>query len=188
MTHQPRGNSPSSFDQSQCLLSSFQFTAINLDFLIRLARQPPLLRPTTTSSTTSLQSANQVAACLPSRFLPLPQATFTLRSGTEERSAFHVPLNHPQSSTEDRRMLTHSRFLFTKSSVNHPTERPSIKTDSPLLYEMTSLLRTSASPPMSPHQSSCSNHTAKESTAPREPQRTLKTLYYFTQDSKRTHD
>ncbi|GFT54479.1 hypothetical protein TNCV_3759011 [Trichonephila clavipes] len=27
---------------------------------------------------------------------------------------------------------------------------PSIKTDSPLLYEMTSLLRTSASPPMSP--------------------------------------
>ncbi|GFV27151.1 RNA-directed DNA polymerase from mobile element jockey [Trichonephila clavipes] len=48
--------------------------------------------------------------------------------------------------------------------------------------------RTSASPPMSPHQSSCSNHTAKESTAPREPQRTLKTLYYFTQDSKRTHD
>ncbi|GFT98466.1 hypothetical protein TNCV_3951411 [Trichonephila clavipes] len=65
---------------------------------------------------------------------------------------------------------------------------PSIKTDSPLLYEMTSLLRTSASPPMSPHQSSCSNHTAKESTAPREPQRTLKTLYYFTQDSKRTHD
>ncbi|GFU34824.1 RNA-directed DNA polymerase from mobile element jockey [Trichonephila clavipes] len=65
---------------------------------------------------------------------------------------------------------------------------PSIKTDSPLLYEMTSLLRTSASPPMSPHQSSCSNHTDKESTAPREPQRTLKTLYYFTQDSKRTHD
>ncbi|GFW14278.1 hypothetical protein TNCV_1365331 [Trichonephila clavipes] len=65
---------------------------------------------------------------------------------------------------------------------------PSIKTDSPLLYEMTSLLRTNASPPMSPHQSSCSNHTAKESTAPREPQRTLKTLYYFTQDSKRTHD
>ncbi|GFX38409.1 hypothetical protein TNCV_2343851 [Trichonephila clavipes] len=38
---QPRGNSPSSFDQSQCLLSSFQFPTINLDFLIRLARQPP---------------------------------------------------------------------------------------------------------------------------------------------------
>ncbi|GFT97056.1 hypothetical protein TNCV_176901 [Trichonephila clavipes] len=52
----------------------------------------------------------------------------------------------------------------------------------------TSSLASSASPPMSPHQSSCSNHTAKESTAPREPQRTLKTLYYFTQDSKRTHD
>ncbi|GFW54504.1 probable RNA-directed DNA polymerase from transposon X-element [Trichonephila clavipes] len=58
----------------------------------------PLLRPTTTSSSTSLQSANQVAACLPSRFLPLPQATLTLRSGTEERSAFHEaisPLNAP---------------------------------------------------------------------------------------------
>ncbi|GFU02533.1 hypothetical protein TNCV_3754731 [Trichonephila clavipes] len=88
-----------------------------------------------------------------------------------------------------------SHFLLTsnRSALFHTTgsttERPSIKTDSPLLYdEMTSLLRTSASPPMSPHQSSCSNHTAKESTAPREPQRTLKTLYYFTQDSKRTHD
>ncbi|GFU36562.1 hypothetical protein TNCV_2898161 [Trichonephila clavipes] len=79
-----------------------------------------------------------------------------------------------------------SALFHTTGSTT--TERPSIKTDSPLLYEMTSLLRTSASPPMSPHQSSCSNHTAKESTAPREPQRTLKTLYYFTQDSKRTHD
>ncbi|GFV18367.1 HTH_Tnp_Tc3_2 domain-containing protein [Trichonephila clavipes] len=79
-----------------------------------------------------------------------------------------------------------SALFHTTGSTT--TERPSIKTDSPLLYEMTSLLRTSASSPMSPHQSSCSNHTAKESTAPREPQRTLKTLYYFTQDSKRTHD
>ncbi|GFX59215.1 hypothetical protein TNCV_4304471 [Trichonephila clavipes] len=82
--------------------------------------------------------------------------------------------------------LSRSALFHTTGSTT--TERPSIKTDSPLLYEMTSLLRTSASPPMSPHQSSCSNHTAKENTAPREPQRTLKTLYYFTQDSKRTHD
>ncbi|GFY12380.1 hypothetical protein TNCV_284831 [Trichonephila clavipes] len=62
-------------------------------------------------------------------------------------------------------------------------ERFFVLTEIPLftrntLYEMTSLLRTSASPPMSPHQTSCSNHTAKESTAPREPQRTLKTLLF----------
>ncbi|GFX80790.1 hypothetical protein TNCV_4695011 [Trichonephila clavipes] len=85
-------------------------------------------------------------------------------------------------------MLLSIRSALFHTTGSTTTERPSIKTDSPLLYEMTSLLRTSASPPMSPHQSSCSNHTAKESTAPREPQKTLKTLYYFTQDSKRTHD
>ncbi|GFX88013.1 hypothetical protein TNCV_5043491 [Trichonephila clavipes] len=85
-------------------------------------------------------------------------------------------------------LLTSNRSALFHTTGSTTTERPSIKTDSPLLYEMTSLLRTSASPPMSPHQSSCSNHTAKESKAPREPQRTLKTLYYFTQDSKRTHD
>ncbi|GFV09754.1 hypothetical protein TNCV_2598091 [Trichonephila clavipes] len=85
-------------------------------------------------------------------------------------------------------LLTSNRSALFHTTGSTTTERPSIKTDSPLLYEMTSLLRTSASPSMSPHQSSCSNHTAKESTAPREPQRTLKTLYYFNQDSKRTHD
>ncbi|GFX11869.1 transposase [Trichonephila clavipes] len=73
-------------------------------------------------------------------------------------------------------------IIFKISALSHTTgptttERPSIKTDSPLIYEMTSLLLTSASPPMPPHQSSCSNHTAKESTAPRELQRTLKTPY-----------
>ncbi|GFT94699.1 hypothetical protein TNCV_435041 [Trichonephila clavipes] len=60
----------------------------------------PLLRPTTTSSTTSLQPTNQVAACFPSRFIPLPQATFTFRSGTEERFAFHVPVNLTQSYSQ----------------------------------------------------------------------------------------
>ncbi|GFY33575.1 hypothetical protein TNCV_3343111 [Trichonephila clavipes] len=97
------------------------------------------------------------------------------------------------NSTNSGHNNSHCKATKNQSALFHTTgstttERPSIKTDSPLLYEMTSLLRTSASPPMSPHQSSCSNHTAKESTAPREPQRTLKTLYYFTQDSKRTHD
>ncbi|GFT65852.1 nucleic-acid-binding protein from transposon X-element [Trichonephila clavipes] len=110
---------------------------------------------------------------------------------------FKNPLQKQATATPPIRKLNQldSHFLLTsnRSALFHTTgstttERPSIKTDSPLLYEMTSLLRTSASPPMSPHQSSCSNHTAKESTAPREPQRTLKTLYYFTQDSKRTHD
>ncbi|GFT45295.1 RNA-directed DNA polymerase from mobile element jockey [Trichonephila clavipes] len=98
---------------------------------------------------------------------------------------WQLPLKPPEDS---HFLLTSNRSALFHTTGSTTTERPSIKTDSPLLYEMTSLLRTSASPPMSPHQSSCSNHTAKESTAPREPQRTLKTLYYFTQDSKRTHD
>ncbi|GFW28604.1 RNA-directed DNA polymerase from mobile element jockey [Trichonephila clavipes] len=104
-----------------------------------------------------------------------PPTTFCTTFGTAIREDSHF-------------LLTSNRSALFHTTGSTTTERPSIKTDSPLLYEMTSLLRTSASPPMSPHQSSCSNHTAKESTAPREPQRTLKTLYYFTQDSKRTHD
>ncbi|GFV77678.1 uncharacterized protein TNCV_1574271 [Trichonephila clavipes] len=108
-----------------------------------------------------------------------------------EKQIQEIKTNKNISYFEARKLivpqLTPTSALF-HTTGSTTTERPSIKTDSPLLYEMTSLLRTSASPPMSPHQSSCSNHTAKESTAPREPQRTLKTLYYFTQDSKRTHD
>ncbi|GFT57997.1 hypothetical protein TNCV_3415561 [Trichonephila clavipes] len=110
-----------------------------------------------------------------SEIFNLSPTTFCTTFGTAIREDSHF-------------LLTSNRSALFHTTGSTTTERPSIKTDSPLLYEMTSLLRTSASFPMSPHQSSCSNHTAKESTAPREPQRTLKTLYYFTQDSKRTHD
>ncbi|GFX50413.1 probable RNA-directed DNA polymerase from transposon BS [Trichonephila clavipes] len=116
---------------------------------------------------------NSIIRCI--EIFNLSPTTFCTTFGTAIREDSHF-------------LLTSNRSALFHTTGSTTTERPSIKTDSPLLYEMTSLLRTSASPPMSPHQSSCSNHTAKESTAPREPQRTLKTLYYFTQDSKRTHD
>ncbi|GFV97266.1 hypothetical protein TNCV_155831 [Trichonephila clavipes] len=47
----------------------YQFTA-NIHWFSSsdFARQSPLLRPTTTPSTTSLQPTNQVAACFPSWF------------------------------------------------------------------------------------------------------------------------
>ncbi|GFU11008.1 hypothetical protein TNCV_344171 [Trichonephila clavipes] len=117
----------------------------------------------------------KVAKFADAEIFNLSPTTFCTTFGTAIREDSHF-------------LLTSNRSALFHTTGSTTTERPSIKTDSPLLYEMTSLLRTSASPPMSPHQSSCSNHTAKESTAPREPQRTLKTLYYFTQDSKRTHD
>ncbi|GFV07773.1 hypothetical protein TNCV_4875541 [Trichonephila clavipes] len=65
------------------------------------------------------------------------------------------------------------------------TERPSIKTDSPLLcHEMTSLLRQGFTSDVTPVNHHAPTTNAKESTAPREPQRILKTLYYFTQDEQ----
>ncbi|GFV67679.1 hypothetical protein TNCV_4623591 [Trichonephila clavipes] len=50
--------------------------------LIRKAdsRHPPPPTPYHTSSTTILQPANQVASCSPTRTIPLPQATFTIRA------------------------------------------------------------------------------------------------------------
>ncbi|GFV17984.1 hypothetical protein TNCV_167891 [Trichonephila clavipes] len=76
--NQPRGNSPSSTDQSQCLCAfhtSSQKTSLvsSSDFCVTL-----LLLPATTSVTTIFQPANQVASCSPSRTLPLPQATLTV--------------------------------------------------------------------------------------------------------------
>ncbi|GFW26974.1 uncharacterized protein TNCV_1378121 [Trichonephila clavipes] len=57
----------------------------------------PQLLLTTTSLTTTLQPANQVTPCSPSR----PHYDIRQHSlfcdGTEERFAFHVPINYPSS-------------------------------------------------------------------------------------------
>ncbi|GFW94158.1 hypothetical protein TNCV_1978981 [Trichonephila clavipes] len=48
-------------------------------FLPQTIASSLLLLPATTSVTTILQPANQVASCSPSRIQPLPQATFTVQ-------------------------------------------------------------------------------------------------------------
>ncbi|GFW10022.1 hypothetical protein TNCV_4207871 [Trichonephila clavipes] len=88
--------------------------------------------------------------------------TFCTTYGTANREDSHL-LQHPIEVP-----ISHNR-------TDNQQKRPQIKTDSPLLYEMTSLLLTSASPQMPPHQSPCCDDTAKESTAPCELQRTVKT-------------
>ncbi|GFW28612.1 hypothetical protein TNCV_2317601 [Trichonephila clavipes] len=89
--------------------------------------------------------------------------TFCTTYGTANREDSHLlqhPIEVPYLTQQDRQS----------------TERPQIKTDSPLLYEMTSLLLTSASPQMPPPSiTMLRRHTAKESTAPCELQRTVKT-------------
>ncbi|GFX26820.1 hypothetical protein TNCV_1839931 [Trichonephila clavipes] len=72
--------------------------------------------------------------------------TFCTTYGTANREDSHLlqhPIEVPYLTQQDRQS----------------TERPQIKTDSPLLYEMTSLLLTSASPQMPPHQSPCCDDT-----------------------------
>ncbi|GFU14814.1 hypothetical protein TNCV_2807291 [Trichonephila clavipes] len=61
---------------------------------------------------------------------------------------------------EDSHLLQHPiEVPYLTQQDRQSTERPQIKTDSPLLYEMTSLLLTSASPQMPPHQSPCCDDT-----------------------------
>ncbi|GFX02348.1 hypothetical protein TNCV_2285161 [Trichonephila clavipes] len=74
---QPRGNSPSSTDQSQCLLSTPAHSKLPW-FPPQTLTSSPLLRLASTSASTIFQPANQVASCSPSRTIPLPQATFTI--------------------------------------------------------------------------------------------------------------
>ncbi|GFX02087.1 hypothetical protein TNCV_1749721 [Trichonephila clavipes] len=76
---QPRGNSLSSTDQSQCLLSS---SSSQQSTLVSSSDSHVIPPPTPyhTSSTTFLQPANQVASCSPTRIIPLPQATLTIRA------------------------------------------------------------------------------------------------------------
>ncbi|GFV24486.1 hypothetical protein TNCV_4446711 [Trichonephila clavipes] len=98
--------------------------------------------------------------------------------------------NTPQPSNAKKINLNERKEMRLEVPLSHnwidndTTERPSIKTDSPLLYEMTSLLGRALHLRCHPIQSSL-NHTAKESTAPREPQRgTLKTLYWLLKTAK----
>ncbi|GFV77737.1 hypothetical protein TNCV_1574861 [Trichonephila clavipes] len=74
---QPRGNSLSSTDQPQCLLSTPAHCKLPW-FPPQTITSSPLLRPATTSVTTIYQPANKVAPCSPSRTIPLPQATLTV--------------------------------------------------------------------------------------------------------------
>ncbi|GFW84558.1 hypothetical protein TNCV_457391 [Trichonephila clavipes] len=83
---------------------------------------------------------------LTGNYSKFPPTTFCTTYGTANRKDSHLlqhPIEVPYLTQQDRQS----------------TERPQIKTDSPLLYEMTSLLLTIASPQMPPHQSPCCDDT-----------------------------
>ncbi|GFX11747.1 hypothetical protein TNCV_4340921 [Trichonephila clavipes] len=120
---QLRGNSLSSTDQPQCLLSTPAHSKLPW-FPPQTFTSSPLLRLATTSVSTIFQPANQVAPCSPFRTIPLPQATFTIQLW--DGGTLRVPCPNI-SYTVIHRMHTRKSLAGDSSSIccllYHPLAR-----------------------------------------------------------------